>query len=353
MEQNKKIPVFWKSALADIEETASKVRKGNIRMIRSAGGRPVYFAQYGRKNDFRRTANLSSASGCGDIRCYADKTGPDIRPGLFLVGAMHGAEFEGTVALLNLINILETGRDFAGDDYPEWKNLDEWLNIYIIPCLNPDGRARVPFESVCGMSFEDFRYYAQGTWKDGSLAGWPDCKKVHPISDAAGHLGGYYNDDGINIMHDDFFSPMAEETRFLLDMADEYVPDATVLLHGGTNAPNMLLQPACVPMYFKEETRKIALSLQKRCQKHGMSTLVKDIEISDNMPPVKMNAVTAVTMKCGELCMTYESNQGLDRGELILTHEEIYKQHMLLFAEMIEYVRNLPERRAVKIAAAK
>ena len=261
---------------------------------------------------------------------------------------MHGAEFEGTVALLNLINIIENGADFSGKEYPEFSGIEEEINLLIIPCLNPDGRARVPFDSVQGMSFEEFRYYAQGTWKDGSLAGWPDCKKKHPISEYAGFLGAYFNDDGVNLMHDDFFAPMAKETKFLLDTADEYVPDATVLLHGGTNAPNMLLQPQCVPLYFKNETLKIALSLQERCEKNRLSTKVKDIDFKDMGSKVFMNAVTAVTLKCGELCMTYETNQGLSYGELILNEGEIYKHHMLLFAEMLEYIKELKERRTIK-----
>lgn len=344
MERKFETPVYWKSTLNDIEETIRTVKKGKVRTALSAGGRTIYLIEYGKKNEFNRMANLSSAVGCGDTKVYADKTNPNVRPTLLLVGAMHGAEFEGTVALLNLIKILESGSDFAGNEYLPFNSLDD-INLLIIPCLNPDGRARVPFDNVQGMSFEQFRYYGQGTWKDGTLAGWPTCKKIHPILGHTEFLGAYYNDDGINLMHDDFFKPMAPETEFLLDIADEFVPDATLLLHGGTNAPNMILQPTCVPLYYVNESDKIACELQKKCLEAGLSTYVHPDVCVDTQAMVKINAVSAVTLKCGELCITYETNQGLDYGDLILTADEIYSHHFILFETMIEYIRQLKGRR--------
>lgn len=340
------VPGFWHTELSDIDEAVKTVKKGRVASFKSAGGRDIYRIEYGEKNNFSRMANLSSAAGSGDVKCYADKSDPAVRPTLFLVGAMHGAEFEGTSAILNLIRIIETGTDYAGRKFNEFDGLTEKINLVLIPCINPDGRERVPFKTVSGMSFEEFRYWAQGTWSDGSLAGWPECKKIHPILNHAGFLGAYYNDDGVNLMHDDFFAPMAKETEILLSTADEFTPDATVLLHGGTNAPNMLLSPECVPFYFKQEVQNIALDLQRRCFENGLrGSYVKPLDLSDGGEVVKMNAVTAVTLKCGELCVTYETNQGLAYGSLILDYEEIYRHHMLLFAQMADYIQKLKERR--------
>jgi len=335
-------PNYWKSTLKDIDETVKSIKKGKVKTVYSAGKRPIYLVEYGKRNNFQRTANFSSACGCHDMACYADKKQPDTKPCLLLVGATHGAEFEGTVALLNLIKLLETGTDFAGKAFQMFDGLLEKINLLIIPCHNPDGRARVPFDTVLGMSFEEFRYYAQGTWKDGSLAGWPACKKHHPILDKVDFLGAYYNDDGVNIQHDDFFKPMASETAFLLDVVDEYVPDATVLLHGGTNTHDGLLPPTHVPLYFKEQALKISEKFKEACEAHGLKAIVRGLFggmcQNDNYPPFYVDLVSAITMKCGELCMVYESNQGLSYGDYILGYDEIYMHHMLLFKEMIDYV---------------
>lgn len=348
--EGKKPPVFWRSTLEDIENTIAEVKKGRVTTTVSAGGRNIYMVEYGKKNKFNRMANLSSAGGYGDSSCYADKAREDVRPCLLLIGAQHGAEIEGTSALLNLIHVIETGKDYGGKEFPQFADLDKKMNLLIIPCMNPDGRSRVPFSEVEGMTFDEFRYYAQGTWADGTLAGWPGCKQKHPILKYAGHLGSYYNDDGVNLMHDDFFAPMANETKFLLDTVDEYVPDATVLLHGGSNSPSHILAPTCVPEYFKSEARHIAINFQRRCDENGLYSSIRGFENVDTNLPVRFNAASAVVIKCGELCFTYETNQGLEDydGYIRYTPEQIYLQHTILFEEMIDYVTQLQKQRTAK-----
>jgi hypothetical protein len=44
------------------------------------------------------------------------------------------------------------------------------------------------------MKGSELRFWGQGTWKDGTLCGWPDCKSIHPIANHSNHLGGYYNE---------------------------------------------------------------------------------------------------------------------------------------------------------------
>ena len=55
------------------------------------------------------------------------------------------------------------------------------------------------------------------------------------------HLGAYYNDDGVNIMVDNVFAPMAQETKMLLQLAEQEMPSLTLHLHGGDNCHGMLM----------------------------------------------------------------------------------------------------------------
>ena len=111
----REIPNYWKTDLRDIEEAVQRVKNGTVEtMGYSAGGRPIYLVRYGEKNALKRTANMSCALGAGDPSCYADKSAADYRPTILLVGCIHGGEFEGVAALLNLLHILETGEDLAG-----------------------------------------------------------------------------------------------------------------------------------------------------------------------------------------------------------------------------------------------
>jgi hypothetical protein len=52
-----------------------------------------------------------------------------------------------------------------------------------------------------------------------------------------GILGAYFNDDGVNLMHDDFFLPMARETDAILRLARGEAPDVAVSLHSHESPP--------------------------------------------------------------------------------------------------------------------
>lgn len=337
---NKILPEYWKGTLEDIEETVKNVKLSTVEEFLSAGERKIYRLFYGEKNKFNRTANYSSAAGARNINCYADKSYKNYRPTVFYVGGIHGFEFEGTVALLNLINIIETGKDYAGNSYPKLSKMIDKVNLCIIPCANPDGRERVPFASAEGINLEEFRYYAQGTWADGSLCDWPKCKTIHPMrGEKVGHLGAYYNDDGINLMHDLFPFPVAGETKLLFDTVDEYVPDMTVLLHGGANSNTTILPPAAVHLSYIEETERFSQQLAKRLECEGLQMDVCKAEqvIADKRIP-NYNLASALTNTCGEPCITYETNQGLNFSGTKLTLDEIYVHHMLLFEELCRFI---------------
>ncbi len=335
---------YYKTSLTDIENIIKSVKKANVeRLCLSAGGRPVYMLSYGKQNVFNRTANLSSALGAHDKSCFADKLSPDYIPTLLLVGCIHGGEFEGTAALLNLINIMETGYDLAGADFENLKLLCKKINLLIIPCLNPDGRSRIPFDSFVGKSFNDLRYYNQGTWKDGTLCGWPECKQKHPIKEYAQYLGGYFNDDGVNLMHDDFFGKKAAETQAIFQVCERYVPDFTVLLHGGTNCKNHIIGPAYAPLEIKQRVAEFEQVLKSECKSRGFTLYTPNTNFDygeSKETPVSFNLPSALTQFCGEPSVTYESNQGLtdDKNGVAYSCDEIYRHHLILFETLIKFL---------------
>ncbi len=339
-----KIPKFYKTSLFDIENILKSAKKANVsQLCLSAGGRPVYIAGYGKQNTFNRTANLSSALGGKNKKCFADKSSPDYVPTLLLVGCIHGGEFEGTAALLNLISIIENGCDLAGKEFLELKALCEKINLLIIPCINPDGRSHIPFDSFVGKSFYDLRYYNQGTWKDGTLCGWPECKQKHPIKDYVDYLGGYFNDDGVNLMHDNFFGEKATENQALFDVCEQYVPDFTVLLHGGTNTRNCILGPAYAPQQIKQSVADFEQLLKKNCNEKELDLYTPNVNFDYGESrdlPVSFNLPSALTQLIGEPCVTYESNQGLtdDPNGRGYSYDEIYNHHLILFKTLIKFI---------------
>lgn len=334
----KKIPNYWKSSLSDADNEVMNIKRGTVDEFTSAGGRKIYRIFYGEKNLFRRTANLSSAVGAKNKDYFADKKSRSYRPTLLLIGCQHGFEFEGSVALLNIIHAIETGKDYAGNPHNYIKEFLDKINLIIIPYNNPDGRSRVPYETADGLSFEEFRYYDQGTWSDGTLTGWPGCKELHPMAgDRVGFLGAYFNDDGINIVHDLFPFPTAKETKLLFDTVYDYVPDLTIMLHGGTNSNPSILYPEAVHKMYVDKSEKFAKLTIDRMARKGFKLNYHSLDDStaDSLP--NYNIASAMTNACGEPCVVFESNQGLDYRGTRLTMDEIYAEHIILFEAALEY----------------
>jgi len=337
----KGVPSWWKTGLDDVEKTVAGVKKGKVEQVcLSAGGRPVYRIFYGKPNDVKSTASLSSAMGAGNMKYYADKSSPDYRPTLFLAGAVHAGELEGVAALVNLVSVFETGKDLAGKTYPYFTAIFEKMNFIIILIANPDGRARMPLPSMMDLDFESFRYLGQGTWKDGTLTGYPSCKQVHPIKDAAGFLGSYFNDDGVNLMHDNFFTNPSAETKAVLQTAETFAPDFSVLFHGGSNnKPHMagscyLFQPT------KAKINAFQQFIADEYKAYNFSLGGEGVNDRSNV----FNLTSAISQVSGEPAITFESNQGLNYTNekepwlVKYTYDEIYLHHILSIEGLCKFV---------------
>lgn len=331
------VPSYWKTDLAYIEKAAAEAKRAQVRRLcMSAGGRPVIAFSYGEKQEIIPAANYSSACGAHEVRCYNPV---DVKkPVVILLGAVHGGETEGTAAVMNLISLMETGVDLNGDRYDSLVKAAEKVRLVLIPLCNPDGRARVVPDGMIGCTGDELRYWMQGTWKDGSLCRWPDCKKVHPIKEHVDFLGGYFNDDGINIMHDNFFKPMAKETQALMDICDEEHADWIIHLHGGSNSMNDFLQTNYVTL----ECQQAIQNLAKRCDEYCKANYddiwfavrrIPEKECGENPP--SFNLTSAMHHICGGVSAVFESNECLiDEPGPKLNHEQVYRSHRIMFEQL-------------------
>ncbi|WP_127582566.1 M14 family zinc carboxypeptidase [Paenibacillus koleovorans] len=330
---------FWKSRLTDIDACLSGVARGKVRRLAvSAGGRDIHVVEYGEKEDFGRRANYGSACGAGNPEHYARKV-KDAKPVLLIVGGVHGGELEGIVAVVNLIRLLETGEDYRGRRHDELVEHARRFRLLLIPCMNPDGRARLPVDTLIDVPHDEFVYYMQGTWKDGTLCSWPACKAVHPIKDAADFLGSYFNDDGVNLMHDNFFAPMARETAALLELVDEEAPDFTVQLHGGANTDIHLYPIYFLPPYVMRKQQAFNQQLADAYKMRGLPFALTDqlAPYGETYPAPSFNLASAIHHACGGMSFTFESNMGLAAPGTKLTPDEILDSHFVLFEEMFRF----------------
>ncbi len=206
------LPPFWVADVKDVEQRVQALKHAEVREIaKSPGGRPLYVVCYGEKEKVKHRANFNSAVGGQDPASYMDKAARK-KPVVYFVGPVHGHEVEGLTGVMNLIEVMETGHDLRGRPQAELRRLADRCRLVIVPCGNPDGLARFEPRSAFGMSTNEFQFWSQGTWADNSIAFWPNSKRLHPrIGPEVGFMSCYYDDAGVNPMHDEFLG--ADEHR--------------------------------------------------------------------------------------------------------------------------------------------
>jgi len=250
------IPSFWLSSCNEVNNFLNKtVHKGQIQVIgTSAGGRPIRAVLYGNPRKGKGTSTFSGSLGFGDVRVYR---GPDHDKTVYMsMAAVHGGEFEGIVGMVNLISVLETGKDLRGKEWPGiTKALSELDRLILIPIANPDGRERIPLrmELYRDTIYTVPEYLNTGGLPDGTITGWPQIKEFIPMDfSKPGFPGGYPNDAGVNIQHDNFLGKKQPETQALFDLAEREKPDLIINMHTGAVYMRMdrpLGEPALRPSF--------------------------------------------------------------------------------------------------------
>lgn len=334
------LPPYWKSRLEDIEAEISTVRKGAVAVSAvSPGGLPVYTVSYGEQEGLHSQANYNSAVAAGNPAYYALKT-PDTKAVSVVLGPVHGQEFENIVGTVNLIHVLETGADHRGKKWDDLRAKADRCRLVIVPCGNPDGRRRSPYDSFVGLPHPIMTKYGQGTRTDGTMWGWPGAKANHPMKGDVDILGCYYNDDGINMMHDDFFGDMAQETRALIGLARAEAPDFVLSLHSNEDPPFVVL-PAAVPLFIRRRAREFARRLKARLRSESLPNgPIHRLSDEDGKPLPRFNLNSAIHYVCGATALTFECIHGVVRSgdaEPPATHDQILDIQLCLFDEMLTY----------------
>lgn len=342
----REVPAFWVGTLAAIDACLREVRRGEVSVLATTpGGRPLRMVAYGVREDGAQRANFNSAVGGLDVSAYRNKAARG-RPVVLFVGPVHGQETEGVTGLTNLIAVLETGRDLRGRDQAALRALAERCRVLIIPVGNPDGMARFEPQTLQGMTAEDLRFWGQGTWRDGTECGWPGCKLLHPMAgERVGFLGCYFDDAGVNPMHDEFFAPMGPEAPAILRVAREEGPDLAVSLHSHESAP-AVLRPAWVTTEAQLETRALAerfyALLAGRKLPHGG---LFEAQAEGGPRPAAFNLVSALYHTSGATSFTFECPHGLIGEKACrVGWEQILDIQLTLYEAMFQHALAVREK---------
>jgi len=159
-----------------------------------------------------------------------------------------------------------------------------------------------------GTDYTVHEYFNTGAKADGTIIGWPQCKENIPLDFSKTQFpGGYPNDAGVNIQHDDFFGVRQPETQALLDLAAAERPDLIMNMHTGAQFMHPLrpfVEPVLTPA-FEELYRRVMTGLTRA----GLAK-TDDPAVESNPARERMSAYnldTALNLHCGALSLVVES----------------------------------------------
>ncbi|NKB71687.1 MAG: hypothetical protein GKR89_31820 [Candidatus Latescibacteria bacterium] len=332
-------PDWWPVSTGQIaHHFKTHTNKGALqRLCRSAGGRTSWLYTLGKGKPLARTANYSAAMGSSDVRSYLGRQRQGYRQTLLLVAGVHGMETEAIAGAVNLLHILENGRDLRGRAWPEIRRFAARLRLLLVPLANPDGRARSGIPSLVGLTSDDHSYYAQGMWKDGRLITWLGSKQFAPLPlEKVRFSGGYPNDEGVNLMHD--VSPvgsLAPETRALLQLVEDEIVDGCLNMHSHPPGPALLPHAAHCPPEFSRYTQVLAGRIHKRLQKAGLRPLRLPAKQYRPGSGRSYNMCSAMHHTSGCLSLTFESPHGIVENPY--SYEELLDIQLLAIEETMRF----------------
>lgn len=338
------VPEWWKTRPADIErQIRGGVSRGSAHAIAtSPGGHEVFAVSYGQfESEFRGTANFNSAVGAHSPESYF-RRGPGTRkrPVLAVLAGVHGQEFGGMALAMSLIRIMETGRDLAGETQDDLRKLLDSLRLVVIPLANPDGRERVPYEGWCGLPVDEMTKWGQGTRTNGELYRWLGCKKVHPMTGDVGLLGGYFDDNGVNMAHDEWAAPMSRTTTAVLKLTATEGPDLMLNLHGHQNKA-MLILTEYVPDVHTRKLQRLSEYYGARMDGFGYpyrSPIHSGAHAASDAVPHAFNLTSMLYHVGADLCSTFEAPQGFRATEREYGYEDLLALHHALIGASAEYL---------------
>lgn len=268
-------PDWWLSGSEEVVDALEKM--DGVRVFEfgeSAGGLPLIAASLGEREDLpgRTSRSLASAIAGGSSDAFYGK-GDRKHQGFCFIGAAHGIEIEGTVAMLNLMNVAVTGRDFRGQEWPALAKYAANTRIVFIPFLNIDGRRRFDkCRHFINVHPDDYHLINQGRTLSGETLRHPESKLIWPQPvDKRDILGSYHNDNGVNLVYDHGMNGDPQpETKALLQLLKDEMPDCALLSH--SNSGTLVCDHGYyIPDHFKVRLAQLSSLVGERCRREKMS----------------------------------------------------------------------------------
>lgn len=183
-----------------------------------------------------------------------------------VTAGMHGHEPGGVAAALNLIHLLEYGKDLSGR---RWDAVLRRIKFVVVPVLNVDARARC-LDDFVGLTFEQLRLDANGYTAGGTLLS----RRRRMRLKHRAHLGGFYNDAGYDILNATDGRNLAGTDSVELRLAVSFFQaegvDVAVDLHAHGFPPMFYVPLGLVPKAVSQAGFNVAEKVRRAARKVGL-----------------------------------------------------------------------------------
>ena len=343
-------PSFWLPKPAQGNVFIESLREAKVHNVgRTVAGREIVAIEYGEPEPIHaETDNLHSAIAAGVATPQPDPTAifPAAfygrtrrrRPVIAFQGAIHGGEHTGTVASLNLCQIIEKGTDLRGKPWARIQELARRSRILIIPWLNVDGVERWPFDNPETMTIEQSRAATNGIRADGSFHEYPAFKLMCPMPvESGGYLGSYFNDAGINLQYDFCAVERQPETAAWMRYYLKQRPDAVVVWH--CNAGTLMGPPEYyLPPGHQHTLSRLAGAVHRRVAAAGFESRRLSWGDLPGMGKPFMEQTTAIYHTCGATPLMCELPMGGAGSGL--TCDQLLDIGLLVIEETLEFAHD-------------
>lgn len=302
---------FWLSKPEVAASFIDSLKKSEVKCIgHSAGKREIIAISYGDKEPLDAdNMNLHSSIASNIVppdpteifpKCFFG-TERRKKPVVVLQGAIHGAEITGTVASLNLCNILENGVDLRGKEWPELKALAEDTRLIIIPWMNPDGTSRMPLKCNVNAPAEFMQRCTYGIAADGKKYSYPALKDFFPMPpEKTAYMGTYFNDAGVNLQYDFCMPERQPETLTWMKHYLDEKPDGVLMFHCDQGSL-VTCPPSYVPLGYQHEISRLGGAMRDRLLSRGFDiTRASWAGLPSQGKPI-LDQFSAVYLSCGAM----------------------------------------------------
>ena len=312
-------PEFWTATPETSMKFIGSLKEAEIKVVgKSASGRDIIAIEYGAKEPLdsvldNLAESLSLHTSVPDPTQVFPKefygSVRRVKPAIVFQGAMHGGELSGTVASLNLCNVIERGVDLKGRAWPELQRMARECRIAVIPWINPDGTSRCGIPCHAGLPAKLYEVLTYGVRKNGVSYAWLEFNRKM-LADTA-WLGSYYNDNGINLYYDYTEVERQPETKSWMRYYLEERPDAVLAWHCDSGSM-MFVPPPLVPAGFQHQASRIGASVQRRMVVEGIKVGHQSWVQLPGFGKDLLNQASAIYHCCGALPLLCELPCGTD-----------------------------------------